>query len=153
MNESKDFLRTIVEEDIKAHKYNEVVTRFPPEPNGFPHIGHAKSIAINFGIARDYNGHCNLRMDDTNPTTEDTRYVEALKDAVEWLGFKWEGNVRYTSDYFPELYEYAKQLIKMGKAYVDSLTEEEISEDRGTVTEPGRRSVYAERSVVVILDL
>lgn len=153
MNESKDFLRTIVEEDIKAHKYNEVVTRFPPEPNGFPHIGHAKSIAINFGIARDYNGHCNLRMDDTNPTTEDTRYVEALKDAVEWLGFKWEGNVRYTSDYFPELYVYAKQLIKMGKAYVDSLTEEEIREYRGTVTEPGRRSVYAERSVEENLDL
>ncbi len=153
MNESKDFLRTIVEEDIKAHKYNEVVTRFPPEPNGFPHIGHAKSIAINFGIARDYNGHCNLRMDDTNPTTEDTRYVEALKDAVEWLGFKWEGNVRYTSDYFPELYEYAKQLIKMGKAYVDSLTEEEIREYRGTVTEPGRRSIYAERSVEENLDL
>ena len=153
MNESKDFLRTIVEEDIKAHKYNEVVTRFPPEPNGFPHIGHAKSIAINFGIARDYNGHCNLRMDDTNPTTEDTRYVEALKDAVEWLGFKWEGNVRYTSDYFPELYEYAKQLIRMGKAYVDSLTEEEIREYRGTVTEPGRRSVYAERSVEENLDL
>jgi glutaminyl-tRNA synthetase len=153
MNESKDFLRTIVEEDIKAHKYNEVVTRFPPEPNGFPHIGHAKSIAINFGIARDYNGHCNLRMDDTNPTTEDTRYVEALKDAVEWLGFKWEGNVRYTSDYFPELYQYAIELIKMGKAYVDSLTEEEIREYRGTVMEAGRRSVYAERSVEENLDL
>jgi glutaminyl-tRNA synthetase len=153
MNESKDFLRTIVEEDLHAGKYSEVVTRFPPEPNGFPHIGHAKSIAINFGIARDYNGHCNLRMDDTNPTTEDTRYVEALKDAVEWLGFKWEGNVRYTSDYFPELYEYAKQLIKMGKAYVDSLTEEEIREYRGTVTEAGRRSVYAERSVEENLDL
>lgn len=151
--ESKDFLRTIVEEDLHAGKYSEVVTRFPPEPNGFPHIGHAKSIAINFGIARDYKGHCNLRMDDTNPTTEDTRYVEALKDAVEWLGFEWEGNVRYTSDYFPELYEYAKQLIKMGKAYVDSLTEEEIREYRGTVTEPGRRSVYAERSVEENLDL
>ncbi|MCI4406593.1 MAG: glutamine--tRNA ligase/YqeY domain fusion protein [Sulfuricurvum sp.] len=153
MNESKDFLRTIVEEDLHAGKYSEVVTRFPPEPNGFPHIGHAKSITINFGIARDYNGHCNLRMDDTNPTTEDTRYVEALKDAVEWLGFKWEGNVRYTSDYFPELYEYAKQLIRMGKAYVDSLSEEEIREYRGTVTEPGRRSVYAERSVEENLDL
>jgi len=153
MNESKDFLRTIVEEDLHAGKYSEVVTRFPPEPNGFPHIGHAKSIAINFGIARDYKGHCNLRMDDTNPTTEDTRYVEALKDAVEWLGFQWEGNVRYTSDYFPELYEYAKQLIKMGKAYVDSLTEEEIREYRGTVTEVGRRSVYAERSVEENLDL
>lgn len=153
MNESKDFLRVIVEEDLKAHKYNEVVTRFPPEPNGFPHIGHAKSIAINFGIARDYKGHCNLRMDDTNPTTEDTRYVEALKDAVEWLGFKWEGNVRYTSDYFPQIYAYAIELVKMGKAYVDSLTEEEIREYRGTVTEPGRRSVYAERSVEENLDL
>ncbi|MBD3798641.1 glutamine--tRNA ligase/YqeY domain fusion protein [Sulfuricurvum sp.] len=153
MSESKDFLRTIVEEDLQAGKYNEIVTRFPPEPNGFPHIGHAKSIVINFGIARDYKGHCNLRMDDTNPTTEDTRYVEALKDAVEWLGFQWEGNVRYTSDYFPELYEYAKQLIRMGKAYVDSLTEEEIREYRGTVTEPGRRSVYAQRSVEENLDL
>jgi len=153
MSESKDFLRVIVEEDLKAHKYNEVVTRFPPEPNGFPHIGHAKSIAINFGIARDYNGHCNLRMDDTNPTTEDTRYVEALKDAVEWLGFKWEGNVRYTSDYFPQIYAYAVELVKMGKAYVDSLSEEEIREYRGTVTEPGRRSVYAERSVEENLDL
>lgn len=153
MSESKDFLRVIVEEDIKAHKYNEVVTRFPPEPNGFPHIGHAKSIAINFGIARDYNGHCNLRMDDTNPTTEDTRYVEALKDAVEWLGFKWEGDVRYTSDYFSQIYAYAIELVKMGKAYVDSLTEEEIREYRGTVTEPGRRSVYAERSVEENLDL
>jgi glutaminyl-tRNA synthetase len=153
MNESKDFLRTIVEEDLHAGKYSEVVTRFPPEPNGFPHIGHAKSIAINFGIARDYKGHCNLRMDDTNPTTEDTRYVEALKDAVEWLGFEWEGNVRYTSDYFPELYEYARELIRMGKAYVDSLSEEEIREYRGTVTEPGRRSVYAQRSVEENLDL
>lgn len=153
MNESKDFLRVIVEEDLKAHKYNEVVTRFPPEPNGFPHIGHAKSIAINFGIARDYKGHCNLRMDDTNPTTEDTRYVEALKDAVEWLGFKWEGNVRYTSDYFPQIYAYAVELVKMGKAYVDSLSEEEIREYRGTVTEPGRRSKYAERSVEENLDL
>lgn len=153
MNESKDFLRVIVEEDLKKGKYSEVVTRFPPEPNGFPHIGHAKSIAINFGIARDYKGHCNLRMDDTNPTTEDTRYVEALKDAVEWLGFEWEGSVRYTSDYFPEIYEYALQLVKMGKAYVDSLSEEEIREYRGTVTEPGRRSKYADRSVEENLDL
>ena len=153
MSESKDFLRTIVEEDLEAGKYSEVHTRFPPEPNGFPHIGHAKSICINFGIANDYNGQCNLRMDDTNPTTEDTKYVEALKDAVEWLGFKWEGNVRYTSDYFPELYNYAVELIKMGKAYVDSLDEETMREYRGTVTEPGRRSKYAERSVEENLDL
>ncbi|MFT7879561.1 MAG: glutamine--tRNA ligase/YqeY domain fusion protein [Sulfurimonas sp.] len=153
MSESKDFLRTIVEEDLKSCKYNEVVTRFPPEPNGFPHIGHAKSIAINFGIARDYHGRCNLRMDDTNPTTEDTKYVEALKDAVQWLGFEWDNSVRYTSDYFPKLYEYAKELIKMGKAYVDSLGEEEMREYRGTVTEAGRRSKYAERSVEENLDL
>ena len=153
MSESKDFLRTIVEEDLASGKYKEVHTRFPPEPNGFPHIGHAKSIAINFGIARDYHGRCNLRMDDTNPTTEDTKYVEALKDAVQWLGFEWDNSVRYTSDYFPELYDYAIALIKMGKAYVDSLSEDEIREYRGTVTEPGRRSKYAERSVEENLDL
>jgi len=153
MNESKDFLRLKVEEDLKAGKYQEVVTRFPPEPNGFPHIGHAKSICINFGIADDYHGHCNLRMDDTNPTTEDTKYVEALKDAVHWLGFEWDKSVRYTSDYFPKLYEYARELIKMEKAYVDSLNEEEIREYRGTVTQPGRRSKYANRSVEENLDL
>ena len=154
MSESKDFLRTIVENDLKSGKYNEVVTRFPPEPNGFPHIGHAKSICINFGIANDYNGYCNLRMDDTNPTTEDTKYVEALKDAVEWLGFKWGSNkVYYTSDYFQKIYEYAVQLIKMGKAYVDSINEEEMREYRGTVTQAGRRSEYANRTVEENLDL
>jgi glutaminyl-tRNA synthetase len=153
MSEHKDFLRTIVEEDLSAGKYKEVVTRFPPEPNGFPHIGHAKSICINFGIAKDYNGHCNLRMDDTNPTTEDTQYVEALKDAVEWLGFKWNAPVRYTSDYFAQLYSYAIELIKMGKAYVDSVNEEEMRELRGTVTQPGKRSSYAQRSVEENLDL
>ena len=153
MSKSKDFLRRIVEEDLNTGKYQEVVTRFPPEPNGFPHIGHAKSISINFGIARDYQGHCNLRMDDTNPTTEDTRYVEALKDAVQWLGFEWDNSVRFTSDYFPKLYDYAVVLIKMGKAYVDSLTEDEIREYRGTVTEPGKRSKYGERSVEENLEL
>ncbi len=153
MNESKNFLRTIVEEDLKSGKYKEIVTRFPPEPNGFPHIGHAKSIFINFGIAKDYKGHCNLRMDDTNPTKEDTKYVEALKDAVEWLGYEWEGKVRFTSDYFPQIHEYAIKLIKMGKAYVDSLSEDEIREYRGTVTEAGKRSKYAERSVEENLDL
>jgi len=153
MNKSKDFLRRIVEEDLKSGKYQEIVTRFPPEPNGFPHIGHAKSITINFGIAKDYEGHCNLRMDDTNPTTEDTQYVEALKSAVEWLGFEWDDSVRYTSDYFPKLYEYAIELIKMGKAYVDSLPEDEIREYRGTVTQAGKRSKYADRSVEENLDL
>jgi len=153
MSEHKDFLRTIVEEDLKSGKYKEVTTRFPPEPNGFPHIGHAKSIVINFGIARDYNGHCNLRMDDTNPTKEDTKYVEALKDAVEWLGFDWGDNVRFTSDYFPKIYDYAVELIKMGKAYVDSVNEEEMRELRGTVTEAGKRSKFAERSIEENLDL
>ncbi len=154
MSESKDFLRTIVENDLKSGKYNEVVTRFPPEPNGFPHIGHAKSICINFGIANDYNGYCNLRMDDTNPTTEDTKYVEALKDAVEWLGFKWGNNkVYYTSDYFQKIYDYAVQLIKMGKAYVDSINEEEMREYRGTVTQAGIRSKYASRTIEENLDL
>ena len=153
MSESKDFLRTIVNEDLKSGKYKEVITRFPPEPNGFPHIGHAKSICINFGIASDYQGHCNLRMDDTNPTKEDTKYVEALKDAVEWLGFDFDNKVHFTSDYFPKLYDYAVQLIKMGKAYVDSLTEEEIRQYRGSVTEKGRRSKYADRSVEENLDL
>ena len=150
---SKDFLRTIVEEDLKSGKYKEVTTRFPPEPNGFTHIGHAKSIVINFGIARDYHGHCNLRMDDTNPTKEDTKYVEALKDAVEWLGFDFDNNVHFTSDYFPKIYDYAIQLIKMGKAYVDSTNEEEMRELRGTVTEAGKRSKYADRSVEENLDL
>jgi glutaminyl-tRNA synthetase len=153
MSEHKDFLRLKVEEDLKNKKYTSIVTRFPPEPNGFPHIGHAKSININFGIAKDYNGTCTLRMDDTNPTTEDTKYVEALKDAVQWLGFDWDGEVRYTSDYFDKIYQYAIELIKMGKAYVDSLNEDEIKQYRGTVTESGQRSQYANRSIEENLDL
>ena len=153
MNKSKDFLRRVVEKDLKTDKYQEIITRFPPEPNGFPHIGHAKSISINFGIARDYNGVCNLRMDDTNPTTEDTQYVEALKDAVEWLGFEWNGEVRHTSDYFYQIYEYAIKLIKMDKAYVDSLGEDEIREYRGSVTSSGKRSQYANRSIEENLEL
>ena len=153
MSESKDFLRTIVEEDLKSGKYKEVVTRFPPEPNGFPHIGHAKSIVINFGIARDYKGHCNLRMDDTNPTKEDTKYVEALKDAVEWLGFNWGENIHFTSDYFHKIYDYAIELIKMSKAYVDSVDEEQMRELRGTVTESGKRSKFADRTIEENLDL
>lgn len=153
MSEHKDFLRLKVEDDLKSGKYKNIITRFPPEPNGFPHIGHAKSICINFGIAQDYNGVCNLRMDDTNPTTEDTKYVEALKDAVEWLGFSWNGEVRYTSDYFEKIYEYAVELIKMGKAYVDSINEEQMREYRGTVTQAGRRSEYASRTIEENLEL
>ncbi len=153
MSKSKDFLRTIVENDLKSGKYKEIVTRFPPEPNGFPHIGHAKSIIINFGIANDYQGHCNLRMDDTNPTTEDTKYVEALKDAVEWLGFNWGDSICFTSNYFSKLYDYAIELIKMDRAYIDSLSEDEIREYRGSVTKSGKRSKYAERSIEENLDL
>ena len=153
MNKSKDFLRTIVSEDLKSGKHKEIVTRFPPEPNGFPHIGHAKSICINFGIASDFQGHCNLRMDDTNPTKEDTRYVEALKDAVQWLGFDYGDDVYFTSNYFPKIYDYAIELIKMGKAYVDSLGEDEIREYRGSVTEVGKRSKYAKRSIAENLEL
>ena len=153
MSESKDFLRVKVEEDLKKGKYSEIITRFPPEPNGFPHIGHAKSICINFGIARDYQGHCNLRMDDTNPTKEDTKYVDALKDAVQWLGFDWGDNVKFTSDYFPKIYDYAVTLIKMGKAYVDSINEEEMREFRGTVKSAGKRSKYAKRSIEENLEL
>ncbi len=153
MSKSKDFLRVIIEEDLKKGKYKKIITRFPPEPNGFPHIGHAKSICINFGIAHDYNGYCNLRMDDTNPTKEDTKYVEALKDAVQWLGFNWGRNIHFTSDYFPKIYDYAIELIKMGKAYVDSINEGEMKEYRGTVTEPGRRSKYANRTIKENLEL
>ena len=152
-NKKRDFLRAIVAADLETGKYKNVVTRFPPEPNGFPHIGHAKSISINFGIAKDFGGRCNLRMDDTNPTTEDMKYVEAIKDAICWLGFKWDGEVKYTSDYFDRLYEYAIKLIKMGKAYVDSLSEEEMRDFRGTVTQPGKRSKYANRSIEENLDL
>ena len=153
MSESKDFLRVKVEEDLKSGKYKEVITRFPPEPNGFPHIGHAKSICINFGIAQDYHGRCNLRMDDTNPTKEDTKYVEALKDAVQWLGFDYGENVYFTSDYFSKIYDYAVKLIKMGKAYVDSIDEEQIREYRGTVTQAGKRSEYANRTIDENLEL
>ncbi len=153
MKKSKNFLQTIVEKDLQSGKYKEIITRFPPEPNGFPHIGHAKSIFINFGIARDYNGHCNLRMDDTNPTKEDTKYVEALKDAVLWLGYRWEGNIHFTSDYFTQIHEYAIKLITMGKAYVDSVDEEKMRELRGTVTEAGKRSKYAKRTVAENLDM
>ena len=153
IRDKKDFLRTIVEEDIKNGKYNGVITRFPPEPNGFPHIGHAKSICLNFGIAKDYNGVCHLRMDDTNPTTEDLSYVEAIKDNIRWLGFDWQDKLFFASDYFDKLYDFAVRFIKMGKAYVDSLSEEEIREYRGTVTQAGKESPYKNRSVEENLDL
>ncbi len=149
-----DFIRDIIDQDIQTGKYGgAVITRFPPEPNGFLHIGHAKSICLNFGLARDYHGRCHLRMDDTDPTKEDVSYVESIMADVRWLGFDWGAHMYYASDYFPRFYELALKLINEGKAYVDSLNEQEIREYRGTVTEPGRPSPYRDRSVAENLDL
>ncbi len=149
-----NFIREIIDEDIRTGKYGgRVHTRFPPEPNGYLHIGHAKSICLNFGIAKDYNGLCNLRFDDTNPSKEDIEYVESIKEDVRWLGFDWEDREYYASDYFEQLYDYAVQLIKMGKAYVCDLTADEIREYRGTLTEPGKESPYRNRTIEENLDL
>ncbi|MGI6707163.1 MAG: glutamine--tRNA ligase/YqeY domain fusion protein [Clostridia bacterium] len=150
-----NFIEEIINEDIRSGKYKreEIHTRFPPEPNGYLHIGHAKSICLNFGIALKYGGLCNLRFDDTNPTKEEVEYVESIKEDIRWLGFDWEDRLYYASDYFEQLYEYALELIKAGKAYVCDLSPEEIREYRGTLTEPGRNSPYRNRSVEENLDL
>jgi glutaminyl-tRNA synthetase len=149
-----NFIRAIIEEDLKTNKYGgRVHTRFPPEPNGYLHIGHAKSICLNFGLARDYRGLCNLRFDDTNPSKEEMEYVDSIKEDVRWLGFDWEDREFYASDYFDDLYEYALRLIKKGKAYVDDLSADEIREYRGTLTRPGRESPHRNRSVEENLDL
>ncbi|MGP3146991.1 glutamine--tRNA ligase, partial [Serratia bockelmannii] len=142
-----NFIRQIVDEDLASGKHTSVHTRFPPEPNGYLHIGHAKSICLNFGIAKDYQGQCNLRFDDTNPVKEDIEFVESIKHDVEWLGFEWSGNVRYSSDYFDQLHQYAVELISKGLAYVDELSPEQIREYRGTLTAPGKDSPYRDRSV------
>lgn len=142
-----NFIRQIIESDLAEGKYKTIQTRFPPEPNGYLHIGHAKSICLNFGIAQDYRGKCNLRFDDTNPVKEDVEYVESIKYDVQWLGFHWDGNVRYSSDYFDQLYHYAIELIEKGLAYVDELSVEEIREYRGTLTQAGKNSPYRDRSV------
>lgn len=147
------FIRTIIEEDLKSGKHTAIQTRFPPEPNGYLHIGHAKSICLNFGLAYIYDGLCNLRFDDTNPEKENDEYVNAIKEDVEWLGFHWAGEPRFASNYFDQLYDYAVGLIKDGKAYVDDLTPEEMREYRGTLTEPGKNSPYRDRSVEENLDL
>ena len=150
---SLDFIRTIVEEDNESGKYGgRVATRFPPEPNGYLHIGHAKSICLNFGVAEEYGGICNLRFDDTNPAKEDTEYVEAIESDVRWLGFDWNG-LYHASDYFQPLYDHAVTLIEAGKAYVDSLSADEIREYRGTLSEPGKNSPYRDRPVEENLDL
>jgi glutaminyl-tRNA synthetase len=148
-----DFIRTIVAEDLATGKHaGRVATRFPPEPNGYLHIGHAKSICLNFGIAEETDGTCNLRFDDTNPTKEDVEYVDAIKEDVEWLGFQWDG-LYFASDYFERLYQFAVTLIRDGKAYVDSLNADEIRSYRGTLTEPGRNSPYRDRPVAENLEL
>ena len=151
---SVDFVRQKVEADLASGRFDgRVVTRFPPEPNGFLHIGHAKSICLNFGIAAEYGGVCHLRMDDTDPSKEDIDYVEAIQQDITWLGFAWQGEVRYASDYFEQLYEWAVQLIRAGLAYVDSQTIEEIRQNRGTSTEPGVESRFRDRSVDENLEL
>ena len=142
-----NFITQIIDEDLASGKHQSVHTRFPPEPNGYLHIGHAKSICLNFGLAKEYQGLCNLRFDDTNPVKEDVEYVDSIKADVEWLGFHWAGEVHYASDYFDALYNYAIELIKKGLAYVDDLSPEEMREYRGTLTEPGKNSPYRDRSV------
>ncbi|MBT0718660.1 glutamine--tRNA ligase [Rosenbergiella epipactidis] len=142
-----NFIRQIIDEDLASGKHNQVHTRFPPEPNGYLHIGHAKSICLNFGIAQDYQGQCNLRFDDTNPVKEDVEFIESIKRDVEWLGFTWQGEPRYSSDYFDRLYGYAVELINKGLAYVDELTPQQIREYRGSLTSPGKNSPYRDRSV------
>ena len=148
-----DFIRQIVAEDLTTGKHGSIVTRFPPEPNGFLHIGHAKSICLNFGVAEETNGRCHLRFDDTNPDKESTEYVESIKRDVHWLGFDWGQHLYYASDYFDQLHEYAVELIKMGKAYVCHLNAEQMREYRGTLTEPGKESPYRNRGIEENLDL
>ncbi|MGI6147733.1 MAG: glutamine--tRNA ligase/YqeY domain fusion protein [Limnochordia bacterium] len=148
-----NFIRNIIDEDLASGKHTTVVTRFPPEPNGYLHIGHAKSICLNFGLARDYGGRCHLRFDDTNPVKEEEEYMESIKEDVRWLGFDWGEHLYHASDYFEQLYEFAVKLIKKGKAYVCHLSQDEIREYRGTLTEPGRESPYRNRSVEENLDL
>jgi len=148
----RDFIREIVEDDLRAGRQQTVITRFPPEPNGYLHIGHAKSIVLNFGVANEFRGYCNLRYDDTNPTKEDVEYVDAIEEDVRWLGFEWKEH-RHASDYFEQLYEWAEHLVTHGKAYVDSLSADEMREYRGTLTEPGKDSPYRNRSTEENLDL
>ena len=149
-----NFIRHIIEQDMETETFGgRLVTRFPPEPNGYLHIGHAKSICLNFGFAREFNGTCHLRFDDTNPIKENVTYVTSIKEDVRWLGFDWQAHLYFASDYFDQLYEYAIALIKAGKAYVDSLSPEAIREYRGTLTQPGKQSPYRDRSVAENLDL
>ena len=148
-----DFIREIVREDVKNGKHKKIVTRFPPEPNGYLHIGHAKAFCLNFGLAEEFDGQCNLRFDDTNPDREDTEYVESIQEDLKWMGFDWGDGLYFASDYFDQLYDYAVELIMQGKAYVCDLSPQEIRDYRGTVTEPGKNSPYRNRTVSENLDL
>jgi glutaminyl-tRNA synthetase len=149
----RDFIRDIVQADLDAKKHSQIVTRFPPEPNGYLHIGHAKSIGLNFGIAQEFGGHCNLRFDDTNPTREEQEFIDSIQADVKWLGYDWGKNLFFASDYFEKLYEWAEGLIRAGLAYVDDQSQEEIRLARGTLTEPGKNSPFRDRSVDENLDL
>ena len=148
-----NFIRTLIQEELAAGQYEQITTRFPPEPNGYLHIGHAKSICLNFGLAEHFDGGCNLRFDDTNPEKESQEYIDSIKADVEWLGFQWAGNIRFTSEYFDQLFAYAVELIKAGKAYVCELNAEQMREYRGTLTEAGKDSPFRDRSVEENLDL
>jgi glutaminyl-tRNA synthetase len=148
-----NFLRQIVQSDLDAGKHAKIITRFPPEPNGYLHIGHAKAICVNFGLAKEFGGECHLRFDDTNPAKEDQEYIDAIESDVKWLGFEWSGAVRYASDYFDQLHDWAVELIKTGKAYVDDLSPDQAREYRGSLTEPGKNSPFRERAVAESLDL
>src|SRR5882672_997489 len=149
----RDFIRDIIAADLQSSRVREIVTRFPPEPNGYLHIGHAKSICLNFGAAQEVGGHCNMRFDDTNPTKEEQEYIDAIQQDVRWLGFDWGQHLYFASDYFERLYEWAEILIHDGLAYVDDQSQDEMRLSRGTLTEPGRNSPFRDRSVAENLDL
>ena len=150
---ASNFVRSIIQADLEAGKHTKIITRFPPEPNGYLHIGHAKSICLNFGLAQEFGGDCHLRFDDTNPAKEDQEYIDAIKEDVQWLGFQWSDEVCYASNYFDQLYAWAEYLIEQGKAFVCDLTAEEGREYRGNLREPGRNSPFRDRSVEENLDL
>src|SRR5258706_12976658 len=149
----RDFIRDIIAADLAAKRHTSVVTRFPPEPNGYLHIGHAKSICLNFGVAQEFGGRCHLRFDDTNPTREEQEYIDAIERDVRWLGYDWGTHLHHASDYFEQLYEWAEHLVRSHKAYVDDQSPEQMRLNRGTLTEPGKNSPFRDRSVEKNLDL
>ena len=151
--ESVDFIRAFIKEDLAAGRMKEIVTRFPPEPNGYLHIGHAKAFSLDFGVALEFGGHCNLRFDDTNPVKEDVEYVDSIQEDIRWLGYDWGEHLYHASDYYEQLYEWAEKLIRDGKAYVCDLSADQVREHRGTLTEAGRPSPFRDRTVDENLDI